>query len=295
MESNRLHLLAAGLTIFSLTLFPLADAISKTLTGAVPVLVIVWVRFFGSALLVTPLILIRRPFERPSLRAILTEAVRACIVIVAFGAYVYSFQTIRFAEAATYYSFAPIVSAALAIVFLKERLSVLGICALFLGLIGVVVALNPQVSPEPGAYFAIGTGLLYGCYLFLNRVVAVRWNLTMAMFLQFWIGSLILTPLIWPYLTPALLQHLPAFAGIAVISVVCNFMLINAYRMAPANFLAPFLYIEIPSALLMAVVLFDEQLSWNILWGAALILVAGVTVLREKPQISPAHPERKEV
>lgn len=292
METNRTLLVAAGLTALSLAVFPLADAISKSLSDAVPVLVLVWVRFIGAAVLITPVILVKGALNRPSLQAILTETLRACIIIIAFGSYVTSFKTIQFSEAATYYSFAPIVSAALAVVFLKERINALGLGALLLGLVGILIALNPQVTPAPGAYFAIGTGFLFGCYLFLNRVVAVRWDPNMALFLQFWIGSALLTPFVWPALTSATLQFLPAFTAIAVVSVVCNLLLINAYRLAPANFLAPFLYVEIPSALLMSALFFNETLTWNILVGAALILVAGIMVLRQKPQPTPEIPTR---
>lgn len=281
MNSSRSYLVAAGLATASLVVFPLADAITKSLSGAVPLLVLVWVRFMGSALLITPLILVTRSLKPPSKQALVFETLRACIIIVAFGSYVYSFQTIQFSEAATYYSFAPIMSAVLAIVFLKERINKVGIFALVMGMMGVLVALNPQVTPAPGAYFAIGTGVLFGCYLFLNRVVAVRGDPNMALFLQFWIGAALLMPFVWPLLTQTVLQHWIAFLAIAAVSVTCNVMLINAYRLARANFLAPFLYVEIPSALIMAAVFFGETLTWNIIVGAALILVAGILVLRE--------------
>lgn len=270
---------AAAMALLSLAAFPAADAMAKSLSGVLPVLVIVWARFFGSALLITPVWLWQAP-GRPTGRAVAVEALRAVIIIAAFGCFVLSFHSIPFAEAMTYYSFAPIVAAGLAVLVLKERMTDAKLLALGLGLAGVLVALNPGATPAVGAYFAITTGCLYGAYLFLNRVVAVRWHPVQALFLQFWIGSALLTPLVWPDLGPEVMAHLPRLAAIAVVSVLCNLLLILSFQRAEASFLAPFMYVEIPSALLMAVVFFDERLAPNLLVGAGLILGAGLLVIR---------------
>ena len=271
---------AAALAVVSLALFPAADALAKSVADVLPVFVIVWARFMGSALLITPVYLWQRP-GHPTVRAISTEALRAVIIIAAFASFVLSFHTIPFAEAMTYYSFAPIVAAGLSVLVLKERMTVVKLLALVLGLVGVLVALNPGATPAVGAYFAIATGCLYGVYLFLNRVVAVRWHPIQALFLQFWIGTAILTPLVWTQLGPQVLEHLPRLAAIAAVSVVCNVLLIYAFRMAEASFLAPFMYIEIPSALLMAVLFLGEVPTLNLLLGAGLILCAGMLVVRK--------------
>lgn len=280
-----LRYIAAGIAALTMILFPAADALSKHLTDQVPDVVIIWARFFGSAVLITPLYVfhVARHRTLPTRRSIATETLRAVIIIAAFGSFIRSFRTIPFSEAMTYYSFAPIVAAALSIWLLKEQLTAIKTTALLLGIIGVIIALNPSASPEVGAYFAMFTGVLYGSYLFLNRVVAIRWNPIQALFLQFWIGSILLFPMVWPHLTAQLAEHLPSLTGIAAISVVCNICLISAFRLAEASYLAPFMYIEIPSALLIAVVFFGEHLSWNLLLGAGLILGAGLLVVAHRP------------
>ncbi|WP_343211821.1 DMT family transporter (plasmid) [Aliisedimentitalea scapharcae] len=270
---------AAALAVASLAMFPAADALAKSLADHLGVLVIVWARLLGSAVLISPIWLWQRP-GRPTRRAVATEALRAVIIIAAFGSFVLSFRTIPFAEAMTYYSFAPIVASVLAVLVLKERMTAARTLALMLGLIGVLVALNPGATPAVGAYFAMLTGCLYGGYLFLNRVVAVRWHPIQALFLQFWIGAILLTPLVWTQLGPHVVEYLPRLAAIAGVSVICNVLLIYAFRMAEASFLAPFMYIEIPSALLMAVVFLGETPSLNLLLGAAMILGAGLLVIR---------------
>ena len=125
-------------------------------------------------------------------------------------------------------------------------------------------------------------------YLFLNRVVAVRWHPLQALFLQFWIGSLLLLPLVWWQFGPELIGYLPRLAAIACVSVICNILLIYAFRLAESSFLAPFMYVEIPSALVMSVIFFVESLSVNLLLGAGLILLAGLLVISHRPQNTPS-------
>ncbi|MCB2134886.1 MAG: DMT family transporter [Rhodobacteraceae bacterium] len=282
---DRQELTGAALAVISLALFPAADALAKSLDGALPVLVVVWARFFGSSLLISPVMILSRPRAMPSRAAILTELVRACLIIAAFGCFVRAFDTIGFAEAMTFYAIAPIVCATLTVAVLGEQLTGRRAAALATGLVGVIVALRPGLSPAPGAFFALGTGALYGIYLLLNRIVAQRGSPTLALFLQFWIGTALLTPLVWNELGAGVRDHLPVLAGMALVSVTCNILLIQAFRRSEGAFLAPFMYVEIPSALMMAVLFFDESLTPNIVLGAGLILVAGLLVLRSRPAL----------
>lgn len=285
VASDRQELTGAALAALSLALFPAADALAKSLDGALPVLVVVWARFFGSALMISPVLALSGSRLRPSRAEVLTELVRAALIIAAFGCFVRSFQTIGFAEAMTFYAIAPVVCATLAVLCLGERMTLRRMIAVGLGLGGVVVALKPGLDPAPGAFFALGTGFFYGVYLLLNRVVATRGSPTLALFLQFWIGSALLTPLVWGDLGQGVADALPTLVAMAGVSVLCNILLIQAFRRAEASFLAPFMYIEIPSALTMAVVFFAETLALNVVLGAALILCAGLLVLRSRPAV----------
>lgn len=281
-QHRRNRTFAVVLALFALAFFPGSDALAKTISGAVPILTLVWARFFGSAVVMTLVLAAGGRQPLPERRAVLTEILRALVIIAAFGSFVASYATINFAEAMTYYAIAPIVSVVWAILILREKLTRYRAAALVLGLFGVIVALDPSgLSPAPGAFFALGTGCLYGFYLFLNRVVAVRWNLNMALFLQFWAGTLLLLPWVWSDLAAAYAAHWPTLVGIAVISVLCNLVLIHAFRRAEASFLAPFFYIEIPSGLLIAVFFLNETLTWNVLIGAAVIVLAGAVTARE--------------
>ncbi|MGB3177852.1 MAG: DMT family transporter [Albidovulum sp.] len=281
--SGRSKTIAAAMAMLAFALFPGADALSKTIAGWVPVLVVVWARFFGSAVVMTLVLGTRGMPVWPERRAVLTEVLRAGIIIAAFGCFVAAFATISFAEAMTYYAIAPVVSVVWATLLLRERLTRYRLMALLLGFGGVVLALDPtQLSPAPGAFFALATGCLYGFYLFLTRVVAVRWNLNMALFLQFWSGTLLLLPWVWRDLGAAYAAQGTTLVAIALVSVICNLLLINAFRRAEASFLAPFFYIEIPSGLLIATLFLGEMLSWNILLGAAVIIVAGAIAARDQ-------------
>ena len=71
----------------------------------------------------------------------------------------------------------------------------------------------------------------------------------------------------------------PLFAALAVSFGLGQLCLVEAYRTAPANVLAPFSYTQIAAAVLFGYVAFGDVPDRWALAGIALIVVAGVTMV----------------
>lgn len=279
LKLNQNAKLGSGLMIIAMIIFPITDATAKSFEGAVPVLIIVWFRLFGSAVLLTIYVVIRGIPSVPKKPDLIIQAVRALMIIAAFSCFVLSFETISFAEAMTFYMISPIIAAGLAVVFLGERLSSQKLLSLIIGFIGVLIVLNPTVTPQVGALYAIATGGIYGSFLVLSRFVATRSDNMMALVLQFWFGTLFLIPFIWGDLSVELTPYFSKFLLMAAISVLCNVLMITAFKSAEAGFLAPFMYVEIIAAFAISALFFNEPITFNIFIGAAVIVGAGILAL----------------
>lgn len=288
MKLSKNEKLGSVLMIISMIIFPISDATAKSFEGALPVLIIVWFRLFGSAIMLSVFVLIRGIPSVPKKSELIIQALRALMIIAAFGCFVLSFETITFAEAMTFYMISPIVAAGLAVVFLGEQMSSRKLLSLLLGFIGILVVLNPTVTPQIGALYAIATGVIYGSFLVVSRFVATRSDNMMALVLQFWFGTLLLIPFVWGNFSIELVPYLPKLLVMAAISALCNVLLITAFRLAEASLLAPFMFVEIISAFAISALFFSEPITLNVYIGAAGIVGAGILILSSsKPAKSP--------
>ena len=83
------------------------------------------------------------------------------------------------------------------------------------------------------------------------------------------------------WVTPTL-PHLAAFSGFGIIEGSCSFLLIIAYRHAPAAVAALFDYTAIIWATLFGWILWSEQVEPMVWIGAAIIAVSGVYIARRE-------------
>ena len=69
-------------------------------------------------------------------------------------------------------------------------------------------------------------------------------------------------------------------AGIGGLGASGHYLLIHAFKLAPAARLSPFLYLQILAAAIYSVVWFDEVIDSTFLLGAGLIVGAGLIASR---------------
>jgi len=183
----------------------------------------------------------------------------------------------------------PLLVTVLAALFLGERIRAYRISAVLLGLIGVIVVLWPRLSQEAsgeaasvatlGAIAAISAALLSALAQVLTRRLVAVENVAAIVF-WFTICSAVLSLLSlpfgwrWPDASQAgLLVAAGLFGGLGQI------LLTSSYRHAELAVIAPFEYTSLLFALLIGWTLFDEVPTGAVLGGAALVIVAGCSIL----------------
>jgi drug/metabolite transporter (DMT)-like permease len=282
--------------------FSLQDIVIKMTAGTYPVHQVMVIRSLAAA----PLLLLLVHLES-GVRSLITPrarmlALRGATLIVSYGAYYLAFPAMPLAAAVSLWFVAPLAITAIAGIILGERVGFGRWVAVAVGFLGVLVILRPGVGVmDPAAILPVAAALTYAVAQVLARRLGVTERASVMGFYQngaFFLGAVILSLVFgtgafagsshpsMAFLTRAWtvpdwidLLLLAACGPIAALGVV---LLSNAYRLAEASRVAPFEYTGLIWGVLWGYVVWDEIPAWTTLAGVALLLGAGLYVLRSR-------------
>jgi drug/metabolite transporter (DMT)-like permease len=175
---------------------------------------------------------------------------------------------------------APLWSALLSVLWLKERAGPARWMALLTGFVGVLIVTHPGAdSLQIGALFALGNAIMYG-----SVTVAVR-GMTATESTS--------TLLMWQMVTMAVLHSLlllfgfrlptPLDAAMLILSGVANaagqFFWTRALLLAPATAVSPFYYLMLVWALVIGYLIWGDVPTLGLLVGSSIVVASGLFLL----------------
>ena len=266
------------------------DVTAKYLALEIPVLLVLWGRyFFHTALTFAIYAGKRRSFEflrarRPGLQLIRAGAL--------FGATSFMYVAITrmpLGDAAAIQFFAPVLVTLISGLFLGEHLGPRRIAAVIIAFIGVVLVARPGSGVLGwNALLPLATAFLLAVYMVMTRVIRDKDNRDATTFYSTAVGALVLTaivPFFWQSLSPFqwLLMVTMGLAG-----AVGHFLLVKAFHSAEASMLAPFTYSQVVGAIIWGLVIFGDVPSLWTAAGATLIIGSGVYVWYRETRLKEA-------
>lgn len=269
---------AVLMSISSIVLFTIMDAVAKGLTQHYPALQVVWARYTG-AMILTLLILAPRVPKLMKTDYLPLHFVRSGFQIGATLCFFAALGYIGLAEATAIGDLNPVMITLGAAVFLGEKLGPRRLFGVLAALVGALIIIRPGMGVFSwAALLPLGTAICYSGYALTTRVIGPRESVWTSMIYTGLIGCAITTLLmIWNW-TPVAPQHLLAFCGIGLIGALAQLCMIRAFTMAEASSIAPFSYVGIITAALWGYLFFNELPD---LWtgvGALVIVLAGLYV-----------------
>jgi drug/metabolite transporter (DMT)-like permease len=175
---------------------------------------------------------------------------------------------------------APLWSALVSVVWLKERAGPVRWLVLLAGFLGVLIVTNPGAdSLQVGALFALGNAIMYGSVTVAVRGMAatesantlLMWQMvTVAFFHAF----LLVFGLRWPAPIDAVML---ACSGVA--NAVGQFFWTRALHLAPATAVSPFFYLMLVWALIIGYVVWGDVPTLGLLIGSAIVVASGLLLL----------------
>lgn len=273
---------ALGILLMTVAMLaiPTVDGIAKHLSAGYSPLFISWARYLVACLAVLPVAAFLHggrvlPSERLG-----SHALRTLFLVSSMSLYFLAIARIPLAIAASTYFVAPVIAVALSALLLKERLTWPKLASLVLGLAGSLVILKPGGGLDPGILLALGSGVLFAFYLIATRRASQGSDPLKTLAFQCLLGALLLAPQAALTFSPPAWSDLPLFVALGVLSALCHFLTIAAFRLTDASVLAPLVYCELIGAALIGYLAFGEVPGATTLVGAGLIVAAGLLLLR---------------
>ncbi len=249
MSDSHPHALrSVMLLLAALLLFVLLDATAKRLAASYPVPMLVWARYTVHFVLMVV-------FLAPSMRLKLVATRRpgrqivraACLLAVTF-LNIAALQRMPLAETTAIVFAAPLLVTLMAGPVLGERIGAVRWVAVVTGFAGVLLIARPGSGlVAEGVALALGAAVSYAVYQILTRQLSPTESPVNMLFYTALVGTAVMTLLLpWYWAGPmpdagdALL-----IASLGVYGGTGHFLLIRAFRDAPASLLSPILYVQL--------------------------------------------------
>ncbi|MEO1091288.1 MAG: DMT family transporter [Pseudomonadota bacterium] len=287
----------------------LNDALIKSLSAEFALYQIVFLRGAVALPLVAALVLVTTGTDGFRSRQPLLQLARALLIVGANAAFFASLAALPLADALATFFVAPLLITLLSVPVLGERLGPWRIAGTLIGLLGVVVILQPgSAAFQPAALLPLAAAFCYALMQLLTRRLGTTDRASTMTFygqlghvitgalMGLWLGdgrfagsddpslAFVLRPWVWPDASES-----ATLVACAVLIAAGSWLLAEAYRCAEANAAAPFEYTALPIAVLWGWLVFGEwpgPMAWL---GMVLIGGGGLLVLWRESRSARRH------
>jgi len=271
---------AVALIIATGTVLAGMDAFAKFLALEVPIIMVLWGRYFfhtvitfGSYSIKTRSLQFLRA-RRPGLQLIRALAL--------FGATFFMYVAITrmpLGDAAAIQFLAPVLVTALSGLLLGEHVGPRRWMAVACGFVGVLLVARPGSGVLGwNALLPLATAALLAVYMMMTRIIRNKDDPAATTFYSTALGALILSFLVifnWQSLT---LIQWGLMVTMGAAGAVGHFMLVKAFHSAEASMLAPFTYVQVVAAILWGFLVFGDVPSIWTVAGASVVIASGLYV-----------------
>lgn len=283
-KARRMRLIGIALMCGACFSFSFLDAIAKHLGRHVEVLEVVWARYASAFLLA---LIISNPLTRPGLMSTKRPGLQFGRSALLLGSTVFnflSFQYLQLDQSLAIIFSTPLMVAALAGPLLGEWIGPRRWAAIFVGLLGVILVLQPGVGfVHPAALLSLMAAVCLSFYAIFTRELARHDSNETTLFYSNLVGVLVLTPLmpfIWK--TPADTLDIVLMITFGAFGSIGHFMLIAAHRHTPASVLSPFMYTQLIWAVTLGFIVFGDIPNRWTLAGAAIVIASGLYLVHRE-------------
>jgi drug/metabolite transporter (DMT)-like permease len=275
-DERRMRRAGIALQLGAIIMFSLLDTTGKWLNLHVPLLMMVWFRYFSATLLTLVMV---NPFRHGNVFRSNRPFIQLARAVLLVASTIFNFlalQKLQLADAVSIGFSLPLIVALMAGPLLGEWIGPRRLVAIVVGFLGVLVVTRPGADFQPAMLWSFMATLCYATYAILTRMIAAQdsWRTTT---LYSAMSGLLLTPLlpgvwVWPEsgLVWAMLFVIGVFGGLG------HWLLILAHQRAPAAILAPFVYTQIVWMSALGWIVFrDAPGPWT-LAGGAIVIASGL-------------------
>lgn len=282
---QRARLTGIGLICSAVVCFSLLDTTAKYLTAELPILEIVWARYFFHFVFS---LFATSPWRAPGVwpRRPGLQTVRGLLLVTITFANFFALHYLQLDQTVSIGFSAPFLVAILAGPLLGEWVDRQRLLAVAAGFVGVLFVVQPSLDLHPAILVALFSAFLNSFYSLTTRILAAYDTSKTTLFFTGVVGVAVTSPfvfLIWE--GPSAVQW-----GLLVIMGALgaggHFLLILAHHYAPASVIAPFNYSQLLWMVTLGFLVFGTAPSSTTLLGAIIMIGAGIYLIHHERRTS---------
>jgi drug/metabolite transporter (DMT)-like permease len=279
--------LGIWLMVATTFVFAMQDGLSQHLASEYNVLIVVMIRYWFFAAFVM-FVASRRAGGLRAAAATTQpwlQGFRGLLLAAEICVMVLGFTYLGLVESHAIFACYPLLIAALSGPILGEQVGWRRWAAIGVGFIGILIILQPGFGVfSPLAIIPAIAAFMFALYGLLTRYAARRDSAATSFFWTGTVGAVFMTAIgIW-FWEPMVPLDWVMMALLCLTGASGHFLLIKCYDMAEASAVQPFAYLQLPFAASLGILVFGEAIRPNVVFGASLIVGAGLFTLWRQRQ-----------
>ena len=284
-DSARNRLTGIGIVSSTYVLFTLLDGSAKWLVTAMPVVMVVWLRFAMQVVFAGAVLFPLKGISLVKTDHLRWHLLRGLMFVAMTGINFWALQYLQLTVTSSIFFTVPIIIALVSASLLGERLDRGRWAAILAGFAGVLVIVNPwSAAFHPAMFASIVNAVLYAIFMLMTRRLAAYESPETIQYLPGLVAAVLLTPFalaFWEWPQGWLEWTLVCLLG--VLGSSGHYLLALAHRYATSSVLAPFLYQQVIYMALFGYLVFGDVPSANVWLGALFVIGSGLYLFaREK-------------
>lgn len=277
-DSARNRLVGIGLASLTYLLFSLLDGTAKWLVTGMPVIMVVWMRFFTHALFGGAVLIPLRGRALLRTSHLRWHIVRGLMFMAMTGMNFWALQYLQLTVTASIFFAVPLIIAVLSAPFLGEKIDTGRWIAILVGFAGVLIIVHPWSAQfHPAVLISVLNAVLYAVFMMMTRRLAAYDSPETIQYLPAVVAAVGLAPFAiasWESPSNALEWVMVCVTG--VLGGLGHYLLALAHRYAPATVIAPFLYQQVFYVALIGYLLFGDVPDAAVWIGASIVIASGL-------------------
>ena len=272
-----------GIAFFSLAtlMFASLDGVAKWLVLSLPVVQVVWVRFFlhtviTGAVLVPQLGLCLFKTKHPK-----WQIMRGLMLAIMTGTNFWALQYLQLAQTGSVQFSVPILIALISVIGFGEKIDTGRWIAIFIGFVGVLVIIRPGTEAfHPAILLCVIGAILYASFNILTRRLARDDHPGATQWTSAFVASVVLAPFaLWQWQMPHGWLQWSLLILTGCLGGFGHWAIASAHRYASAAVLGPFLYQQIIYMTLLGWLIFNQVPDHFMVVGTLIVVAAGLYLL----------------
>lgn len=212
-----------------------------------------------------------------------------CVLISMLGGF-YAFSVLPLAQTYSILFATPLVITILSIPLLGEHVGIHRWFAVLLGLIGVLIVIQPGSAPLSTGHIAAMFAVLSSALgsVVVRKIGHDERNIVLVLLPM--LMSFLVVGAILPFnYQPMPINHLAVLALLSLLSVIAINIMVIAYKVGEAAVIAPMQYSQMVWAIIFGILFFAEQPDSNTLTGAFIIIISGMYIVWRESRSKTSH------